>query len=669
MNSGQSNSDDICILNHMKDEDGFTSHVYALVMLLSVALVFSLATSQWILQKSASIQTVADTATLSASNTVNSYRQITQVADAVIFTVGFTGVICIGVGFVVSCIPTIRSFGVELVNFGVKTIRARNKAAEQVYRVLEAIEAALPLIIGLSAHRTISAQSTNNLIYHGFALGFPLVSESDFPDKNDINVADDTEQKAKSLADNTEKLEKHKKIKAEAQEEGWYADCGNPDHNLRERAGHLAGLSDSENPMYETPDLWTFAAPIQRSRNYYQKRYANENTDVYDVDDIRQAWCRKYFYSYAYELVSSAYYIETEDSFSLYMPYLPATKSEFTDSPLYTDQSWLSDGTYLHAYSGCPEINGALSSASLSEIGHGIEVCPHCKLSIEEQSLVSRLTTVNVTGYEYWYKKVVEASERYEKASKELKKLEEKRIADEKEISGRYKEIVDQFSLKRVKFKPPGCMGCVALVYREEGAEVPNKLAGPFAERETLPRGYAIAGSALAPDKDEQNHMLNAFASALIPDKGLGPIASACLDIWGDMLVGYGKKVDSIDGGLDRVSQNLGESTGGNVHRFKSLLNKALEGVGLDPVDISVYKPTLIQSYKIIDTQTEVDIESIYKWFELVPTKEYELTHFTLEEFGIEIEDGQLKICELNLPFLSDPIKLTVPIGVLWPGS
>lgn len=669
--NGLINSDNqVCILNSFKNEDGFSSHVYALVLLLCVTLVFSLATSQWVMQKTSTVQTVADTAALSASNTVGSYRQVAQLTDAVIFTVGFTGVLCVAVGFVVSCIPVISSFGVGLTEFGVKTIQARNRAVEQVYRTLEGIEDALPFIIGYSAVRTVRAQSSNELKYHGIALPFPMQSESDFPDKNDISVPNDTVAKAREMADKTEKAERYRKQQDEALQEGWYADCGNPTHSLRERAEHLAGLNTTENPDYPTPDDWTFAAPILRSRNYYAKRIDTEAPESSEIEDIRASACRKNFYTYAYNELLGAYVRDNDTTYESFMPKLPATLDDYRNSSLYTDANWLSDGTHLHAYANCPEVRGVLHPDYLKSIDDGsLTTCPHCQLSISDQALVTRLTSINETGYEYWYKKVAEASDKYEDATREIKKLEHERKEDEKNIAQRFKEITDQLSMKRVKFIPPGSRGCIALVYREDGAEIPSKLTGPFVEPQHLPSGYAIAGSALAPDKNsDENHMMRTFASSILPKNTVGGIAGVCLDVWGNLLIDYGKGLDSIDSGLDSASQNLGPTTGSSVQRFKSLLNDTLAQVGLEPVDLRTYKPTLVQAIKIIDAEYDVDSQRLYELFQSIPASEYEFLHYTLSDFGLEIEDGYIKICDIDIPFSPEPIRIRIPIGVLWPG-
>ncbi len=658
------------VYEQAKQEDGFTSHVYAMAILLSLVLVFSLATSQWIMQKSSTVQTVADTAALASSNTVGSYRKIVQIADAVIFTVGLTGILCISIGFVVACIPYINAFGVKLTEFGMHIIRARNKAVEHVYRVFEMLEKALPYLIGLSAVRIIRAQSSDNLNYHGFALGFPLTSESDFPEKDEISVPEDTNLKARQIAENTEHIELFKKQRDQALEEGWLADCGNPDRCLRERAAHLAKLSVAENPHYASPEVWSFAAPILRSRNYYAKRYAMENTSQSDIEELRQSLCRKMFYKFAKDKVDGAFYSEDDNSISVYIPHLPSTLEEYKSSDLYTGTYWYSDGKHLHMYNACPEITGSLSPAALHQIDSGeLSICPHCKLSISDQALVSRLTTVNPTGYEYWYRRVEEASERYAKASQEVKRLENDRKHEESDIQDRFKEILEQFSMKRVKFIPPGSRGCVAFVYREEGAQVPQKLNSNFIDAQALPAGYAIAGSALAPDKSPEGvNVLEGFASAILPHEGVGGIAGACISVWGSLIEGYGKGLNYIDDSLDNVISRLGSGGGFIVSKFKYLLNEVLVQVGLEPVDMTTYKPALVQAIKIINAETDFDVGRIYSVFESIPTKEYELQDITLSEFGIQIDHGNLNLFDLDLPFLDNPISVTVPIGALWQG-
>ena len=670
MKTGLNRTDnDICILDSFKNEDGFSSHVYALVLLLSITLVFSLATSQWVMQKSSSIQTVADSAALSASNTAGSYRQITQLVDAVIFTVGFTGVLCIAIGFVVACIPGISSFGVSLTDFGVRTIRARNSAAKNIYRVLEVLEKALPYLIGYSATRTVQSQANENFKYHGVALAFPPVSESEYPDTDGIYVSDDAVDMAQNLADKTRKEDRYRKEQDEALEEGWYADCGNPEHSLRERAQKLAQLSDVENPMYPTPEEWSFAAPILRSRNYYHKRIELEAPESLTPDDIRASACRMHFYRYAHKALQGAYVVDDNEGYKSNFPMLPATLDEYKDSALYTDTNWIGDSRYLHAYTSCPVIEGSTHLVSLKDVDeHELEICPHCKLSIAEQSLVTRLTAISETGYEYWYKKVAQAADKYEEATREIKRIEEERKEDEQEISNRFEDLLKQLSLQRVKFVPPGSRGCIALVYREAGAESPRGLTGLFTERSTLPRGYAIAGSALAPDKDSSDyHMLDSFAASITQSKTSDTIAGVCLDVWGNMLVDYGKHIDSVDEHLDHVADSLGSSSSGIVHRFKRLLSDVIEQVGLEPVDMKTYKPTLVQALKIINAESSIDVEELDALIQAIPTSEYEFANITLSEFGIEVDDGMITLCELDLPFIDKPLSIQIPAGVLWP--
>ncbi len=137
------------------------------------------------------------------------------------------------------------------------------------------------------------------------------------------------------------------------------------------------------------------------------------------------------------------------------------------------------------------------------------------------------------------------------------------------------------------------------------------------------------------------------------------------MDVWGNLLVDYGKGLDSIDSGLDKAAENLGPIGGAPIQRFKSLLNDVLSKIGLEPTDMKTYKPTLVQAVKILDAESDFDIGEINEKFQQIPTSEYEFLHFTLSEFGIEIDDGKIKICDIEIPFLKDPISIEVPIGSL----
>ncbi len=667
MRHGQRDScEHLCLLSCFKDEEGYASHVYALAILLSLTLVFSLAASQWLVQKSATIQTVADTAALSASNTVSSYYEVAQIADAVIFSLGITGISCIGIGFVVSCIPFVSGIGVELVDMGVKIVRARNKAAEQLYRVLEQIEKALPFLIGLSAVRIIHAQSHGDLIYHGIAIPYPLTSESTYPENADFEIDNSVVEEAKELADQTEGLKELEIKKKEALSDGWYADCGNPEHSLYERASHLAGLHDLENPYYADPANWTFAAPILRSRNYYQRRLTLENSTYPSIDEMRQSECRKRFYEYAHDQLLHAHYSETEKSLDLFIPKLPESLNDYKASSLYTQKSWPSNGSLLHAYTACPNCTGAISKGSLKNIDDGsLSVCPHCKLTIEDQSLVTRLTSKSETGYEYWYHKVVDAAERYRKASEEY--IEKSKALEEgqKDATSLFKEILDDLSLKRVKFIPPGCRGCISLVYREDGARVPSRLSGPFIAGESLPKGFAIAGSAIAPDNSNDSvNTLRGFGSAMFGTSGVGGVAGEVIGIWGDVIEGYGDVSASLTSWIDSALYRVGASESFFATRLKSGLSTVVEQVGLNPVDLKQYKPTLVQAVKILEAEGVIN-EDIFDLFESIPFSENELLNFSLQEFGLTVADGKLTFFDVEIPFLNRAVSLSLPLGDL----
>ncbi len=79
------------------------------------------------------------------------------------------------------------------------------------------------------------------------------------------------------------------------------------------------------------------------------------------------------------------------------------------------------------------------------------------------------------------------------------------------------------------------------------------------------------------------------------------------------------------------------------------------------------YKPTLVQAMQIITAEGGSSAQEIYQTFQSIPTSEYEFLNFTLEGYGIDIDEGMIKISEIDIPFVDKPVSIQVPIGALWP--
>ncbi|MCI1259921.1 MAG: hypothetical protein LKG13_04520, partial [Atopobiaceae bacterium] len=87
------------------DEGGYTTVAFAVALLVSIALVFSLASAEWTLTRAADVQPVADACALAGANVVGAYSTVATTLDACVLTMGLAGVLVSGVGLVVSAIP------------------------------------------------------------------------------------------------------------------------------------------------------------------------------------------------------------------------------------------------------------------------------------------------------------------------------------------------------------------------------------------------------------------------------------------------------------------------------------------------------------------------------------------------------------------------------------
>ena len=93
------------------DEQGSTTVASAVAILVSLALVFSLANVQWASSHAADVQVVADAGALAGANVVAAYVTIAQILDALVLSMGLIGLLTMAVGLVLSAIPVVDAAG------------------------------------------------------------------------------------------------------------------------------------------------------------------------------------------------------------------------------------------------------------------------------------------------------------------------------------------------------------------------------------------------------------------------------------------------------------------------------------------------------------------------------------------------------------------------------
>lgn len=592
------------------DEGGYTTVAVAVALLLSVSLVFSAASAQWVSARSGEVQQVADAAAASGANAVAAYATIAQTLDACVLSMGLAGMVTCGAGLVASCVPPLAVTGAELVSCGTQVLSARRDFSRSAASGLRTLEAALPAIVVSNSAACVLANSEEGLAYAGCAVPFPQRSQSDFSTLE----ADVDDSAAEQLAQQMRELaakEREAKERADAaRERGWRADCGERPYCLWQRAQTLAGLGDGENPCYSSADSWSFGAPLQRARAYYAARLGSCSVDGPGAEQLTDDACRRAFYEFALGEVRRGSYAESPDGgVEIDLPSLPHNADETRATTLYTDAAWpcsaAEGGRVLHSSMKCPGADGGFcGTASLADLEAGsVLKCGECRMSVGELGRAAAASTSIENGFEHWWREVVEASKDYQKAKKE--EVEARKQLKEKAEQGSdmFKRAIDALTVTRPKLCPPGAYGCVAVVARGEGAAVPSELTSAFLSAAALPPGAAVSGAALAPDDSTaENNVLASFFDGVSADGSLaGSMADGVATLWGRLLVGYGSAYGSVaeagGGFLDKLDGVLGGSAGSWLKRR---LGEIMETCGLTPSDMRLRKSVLVNTREIL---------------------------------------------------------------------
>ena len=104
------------------DEGGYTTVAMAVALLVSISLVFSAASAQWVFSRAGEVQQVADAAAESGANAVAAYATIAQTLDACVLSMGLAGMVACGAGLVASCVPSLAVTGADLVTTGTQIL-------------------------------------------------------------------------------------------------------------------------------------------------------------------------------------------------------------------------------------------------------------------------------------------------------------------------------------------------------------------------------------------------------------------------------------------------------------------------------------------------------------------------------------------------------------------
>lgn len=666
------------VLSLFRDgEDGFTTVGVAVALLLSLSLVFASAGAAWVSGRSSEVQRVADACAMAGQNSVAAFSTVVQVVDACVLSMGLAGVVVLGAGLVVSCVPGMSAAGAQITQTGSRILEARRGFAQTAADGIERLEATLPLLIVANSASCVEANAAGGTSYAGCALPFPAESGSDF---SGLGEGLDDERLAElsgRMGEVSSEMEEAALRAEDALERGWRADCGDTPYCLRERASSLASLADPLNPHYPSPAGWTFGAPLLRARGYYAARLSAERVGGSSAEEITDSACRRAFYEYALERVRAGSYEELPDGgVRIDLPSLPRNADQTRSTELYTDARWpcTTEGGVrtLHCSTLCPGSTGpAAGTASLAQLDDGsVARCEQCRMDVGDLGRVASASTSIANGFEHHWRAIVEASEDYEQARNEEVAAEARLRELAEEGEGAFSEALDQLSVSRPRLCPPGAWGCVAVVARNRSRTVPTELTASFLSTAELPEGAAVSAAALAPDPStEENNVLSRFFDSLgAGDSALGGSLDAVMDLWGSLLVGYGSAYGSVAERGAAFLDGLDGVLGGTVGAWlRGRLKQVMSYAGLEPVDLRLRKPVLVNTQDVLDQGGLDQAGSVRELVAALPDSA------SAEDFarsvGFLLTDGvgsgEFTVAELPVPGTGLSIPLTIDLSAL----
>ena len=599
----------IGIETFVDDEGGYTSVATAVALLVSISLVFAVASVEWTVARSGDVQPVADACAMAGQNTVAAYYTVAQVLDACVLSMGLTGMAVMGVGLVTAAIPGAQAVSARAVAMGSDILEARHTFAHNVASGLSKLERAIPYAIVANSASCVVANSAADLGYAGVAIPFPMSSQSDFSSMDALvntgEVSGDTER----LQDATRRSEEAKERADAARERAWRADCVDEPSCLRSRAISLAGLADYENPYAPSPESWNFGMPITRSRAYYLQRYISETPQAEDIESITDSIARSAFYEYALGEANSAWYFEEPDGHvSINIPHLARNSNEMRGTWLYDDGRWPCSeeeaGRTLHSTWACPGATGPdAGTDSVASVDSGaVRLCDVCRMDVVDLGKVASITTSSTSGYEHYWQIIVEAAQDYERARNEQADAEREMRQVAEEGKNAFQRALDQLGVPRPRICPPGAWGCVSVVVRGGGTTVPSELTEAFLTGSELPAGAAVSAAALAPDDATNgNDILSHFLDGIGANNAGTTVLGDVTGLWGRLLVAYGNRYQDLGDFVESFFGRMGGVFGGTVGSWlREKIVWVTRVLGLQPADMRMRKPVLVHTSKVL---------------------------------------------------------------------
>lgn len=666
----------------IRDEGGYTSLATACALLVSLSLVFACASAAWIHARASEVQRVADAGALAAQNVVASYSTVAQVIDACVLSMGLCGIVVGGAGLVLSAVPGLHATGAATLEHAQTILSQRRGFARSSAQGLEKLEATLPFAMAANSFSVISSNSKGLTTYAGIALPFPSESNTDF-DLDDGFQLDDLAEKNEALGTESDKLKDAQDQADKALHDGWYYDCGKKPYSLWQRTDTLSQVSAVQNPYFASPEGWNFGEPLKRARNYYAARLSGEAPTSSTPEELTRSASRKAFYAYALMQTNKSSYKQNPDgTVSCNLLTLPKNKQETMQTSLYTDQIWpLSQGSSrprLHSSVDCPNFGtSSMGTGALSGLDSGrYEPCEVCKMSVADVGRVPQASTAIDNGFEFHWKAICEASERYEQAQNEVARAEANLKSLANSAADAFDQAISALKVSRPRLCPPGAQGAIAFCSRASEQNQPTQLVGKFLSQSTLPPGAAIAGAVLAPETTSSSSSVpsNLFDSFLddVHTHGDGLLTERVLDFWSSALQAYGAGFGAVSDVTNSFFDGL-DSFGLSfiADGLREKLSKTVDALGLEPADLRSRKPVLVHTQKILTASGYEDSAQLRSLLEALPTQgsaqdmAQALGRWVKNEYG----EQTITIAELPIPGTPLSIPLTLDLGELLEAS
>lgn len=636
----------------ISDRKGYTTTSIACVLLVTLSLIFSLATLHWISSRAADIQEVADATALAGSNCVSSFVTIVHVLDAFVLSLGLVGMLVYAVGLVAAAVPILNAFSPPLLDVGTQVFVARQRFAQSAYAGIQKFEQALPALIAYNSLSCAYANSSETCPYVGLAVPYPLVSKSSYPaltvsvDSKDLNNA------GKQLRDQSKELEALENEMSENKLRAYQADCVDNPHCMRSRAADLAYLDGSYNRTYSY-DEWEFEFARQRAESYYAQRQSMEVPKNLSWDEYCRSCARKQFYSYAYKKISAVTCQNDENLFNL--PELPHNADSVRGCELYTDKLWpasYEDGQ-LVAHCSTDYMNALPACyVSLQEIEQGVAKSSSTDaINMSIMGKVASASTNINNGFEYYWKIFQQAARAYAKAQEKAGEVQQKMQDQAETTATAFDKALALIGTGRPHLCPPGAYGCVAFVIRSSELKTPENLVSSFTSSAQLPGGIALSATTLAPDAtDSQNAVLKRTAEEVkkLDFPLVSPILSSLCTLWADLLENYGSLYDHMSSITDGVFGSLSFSGNSKIGMWlKHKLGEVITSFGFEPVDLRLLKPVRVNSQYVLHKAGLSQNDQLRAWIEKMPRDPQTFKKRYLEKLKKFLGDDSFTIAQI----------------------